>query len=254
MINCCPVCGAAGREDVLSLLGLPVLINAQVDPDDAIDVARGDIDLVVCTACGHMYNRSFDPDLLGYDAAYENTLHYSPRFREYASSLAHRLVEDHALQDATVGELGSGPGHFLTMLCEAGAGAGLGWDPSFDADRLEAPDHGAVSVSAAPFPTDGSTPLALAASQHVLEHLEAPVDAVRALASAVAQSDGVVYSEVPNGALMVRDCALWDLIYEHLSYFVPSSLDLLHRRAGLRLTSSGTTFGDQFLWAEASVD
>ncbi len=45
-----------------------------------------------------------------------------------------------------------------------------------------------------------------------------------ALGAAVAASGGVVYTEVPNGDLMLRDCALWDLIYEHRSYFVEHSL------------------------------
>ena len=50
---------------------------------------------------------------------------------------------------------------------------------------------------------------------------------------------------------MVEQCALWDLIYEHLSYFVPASLELACRRAGLAPTSTDVAFGDQFLWCEA---
>ena len=137
----CPVCGSPDHDDVVSLAQLPVLINALVRPDEALDVPRGDIDLVVCLRCAHLFNRSFDEQLLDYDATYENTLHYSPRFRAYADSLAERLVASHDLVGARVGELGSGPGHFLSMLCEAGAAEGLGWDPSYDPERLGAPDH-----------------------------------------------------------------------------------------------------------------
>jgi SAM-dependent methyltransferase len=236
---------------VLSLARIPVLINAQVRPEDAPAVQRGDMELVVCRACAHLYNRAFDESLLDYDASYENTLHYSEHFQRHARELARRLVDAHGLEGATVAELGSGPGHFLSMLCEAGVAKAIGFDPSYDASRLGAPTNEAVSVSTELFPADGSLPVAMAFSQHVLEHLESPVDALRALRAAVADTGGVVYTEVPNGDLMLRDCALWDLIYEHRSYFVEHSLRVACERAGLRTERLGTSFGEQFLWSES---
>ncbi|MFK8022319.1 MAG: methyltransferase domain-containing protein [Ilumatobacter sp.] len=252
-MDTCPVCSSGDREVVLSLPALPVLINAQVRPEGALDVVRGDMDLAVCTACGHLYNVAFDESLLDYDAAYENTLHFSGHFQKFAAGLRDRLVGDHSLGGATVAELGSGPGHFLSMLCDAGVARGIGYDPSYDADRLGAPEHQGVSISTDLFPADGSLQVALAFSQHVLEHLHDPVAALAAQRSAVTEAGGVVYSEVPNGSLMLGQCALWDLIYEHLSYFVPTSLDLACRRAGLSIDTMDTAFGDQFLWCEAEV-
>jgi hypothetical protein len=250
----CPVCGSRDHEDVLSLARMPVLVNAQVRPESAPSVSRGDIDLVVCHGCGHLFNRSFDASLLAYDAAYENTLHYSKQFQDFARGLASRLVTDHGLAGTAVAELGSGPGHFLSMLCDAGAAEGHGFDPSYDPHRLGAPDHACVTISTDMFPADGSLQVRLAFSQHVLEHLHDPVAALAALRSAVAGSGGIVYSEVPNGRLMLEQCALWDLIYEHLSYFVPTSLALACRRAGLEVTTMDASFGDQFLWCEATPD
>ena len=250
----CPVCESAEYEDLLSLAGLPVLVNAQVRPSDAAEVETGDIDLVVCLACAHMYNRSFDPALLDYDATYENTLHFSAHFQRFATGLRDRLIQDHDLVGASVAELGSGPGHFLSMLCDGGVAEAIGFDPSYDASRLGAPEHDAVTISTEMFPADGSLAVPFAFSQHVLEHLDRPVVALIAQANAVAGRDGVVYTEVPNGELMVRECALWDLIYEHRSYFVPTSLEMACRRAGLMPTRIDAAYGDQFLWCEASVD
>ena len=85
------------------------------------------------------------------------------------------------------------------------------------------------------------------------ENRNDPVAALAAQRSAVAAAGGAVYSEVPNGDLMVEQCALWDLIYEHLSYFTASSLDLACRRAGLTVTQRGVAFGDQFMWNEANL-
>lgn len=249
----CPVCAGADTTLVLSLPSLPVLVNSQVRPDEAPAVPRGDMELVVCRSCGHLFNRAYDPALLDYDATYENTLHYSPSFQEHARSLAARLVDEHHLAGAAVAELGSGPGHFLAMLADAGVGSAAGFDPSYDVDRLGAPSHPAVTISTDLFPADGSAPVEFAFSQHVLEHLEHPVEALRAQAAAVAPRDGVVYSEVPNGAYMIDHCTLWDLIYEHYSYFVPTSLRLLHERAGLAVSTIDTAYEGQFLWCEATL-
>ena len=108
-----------------------------------------------------------------------------------------------------------------------------------------------VTISTDLFPADGSLQVKLAFSQHVLEHLESPVAALAAQRAAVTEQSGTVYSEVPNGQLMIEQCALWDLIYEHLSYFVPTSLDLAQRRSGLDVTKMDADFGNQFLWCEA---
>jgi len=247
----CPVCTGSEHEQILALPGLPVLVNAQVRPDDALDVQRGEMNLAVCLTCGHLFNTAFDESLLDYDAAYENTLHFSPHFQRFAKALRDRLVADHDLAGASIAELGSGPGHFLSMLCDAGVADAYGFDPSYDADRLGAPEHEGVTISTDLFPSDGSLQVKLAFSQHVLEHLESPIDALTAQRAAVIDQSGAVYSEVPNGQLMIEQCALWDLVYEHVSYFVPTSLELAHRRSGLDVTRVGADFGEQFLWCEA---
>ncbi|MEM9565492.1 MAG: methyltransferase domain-containing protein [Actinomycetota bacterium] len=248
----CPVCGGNEVVDVLSLADLPVAINAQTTPELAPDVPKGDMNLVVCQSCAHLFNASFDPELSDYDASYENTLHFSPHFQRHATELADRLVADFELAGATVAEAGSGPGHFLTMLVEAGAGAANGFDPSYDPERLGAPEHPDVQLSSDLYPDDGSLNPRLALTQHVLEHLTDPVGLLGTLRGSVAADEkGAVYSEVPNGEVMIDRCALWDLIYEHYSYFTTASLSLALTRAGLSTDRVETMFDDQFLAIES---
>lgn len=248
----CPVCGSTSTAEVLSLKALPIAINAQTTPENATSVECGDMELVVCTNCSHMFNAAFDPEASAYDSSYENTLHYSAHFQAHAKALAASLVADHELTGATVAEAGAGPGHFLTMLCEAGVGGGYGFDPSYDPDRLGAPEHPDVQLSQGLFPADGSLKPKLAFSQHVLEHLTAPVELLRIFRDAVEpQEGGAVYSEVPNGELMVEKCALWDLIYEHYSYFTPTSLVFAAQLAGLSNDRVATAYDGQFLSLES---
>lgn len=246
----CPVCGAHSAELVLDLGLLPVNLNAQVPPGEAARVARGPVRLAVCTGCSHLYNAAFDPALIDYDESYENSLYFSPRFRQHASALAARLVEQYRLTGRTVVEVGCGPGHFLSLLCENGAGRGLGYDPSFDPERLEAPHHSSVDIVAGVLSSQSGVTADLACSLQVLEHVESPVGLLQLLGDVV--GGGVVFTEVPNGEYMLDNTALWDLLYEHVSYFTPASLELALARAGLELLGQGSSFGGQFLWADAS--
>lgn len=247
----CPACGGASREPVLRLPDLPVDLNSQRSPSDAASAARGPIDLVICCTCAHIYNRAFDPALITYSTAYENTLHYSAEFRAFAEALADRLVADHGLAGRTVVEVGCGPGHFLSMLCERGVASGLGFDPSYDRDRLGAPHHPAVLVRREVLRAGSGLSADLAVSQHVLEHLEEPL-ALLGVMREVAGRRGRVYSEVPNGELMIDQAAVWDVLYEHVSYFTPISLQAALTGSGLKPTAVGSAFGDQFLWADAA--
>ena len=100
------------------------------------------------------------------------------------------------------------------------------------------------------FPGDGSIKAKMAMSQHVLEHLTSPVELLSVLKRATQETENsVVYSEVPNGDLMIDRCALWDLIYEHISFFTKKSLTTALGLSGLSVHSTGADFGDQFLWA-----
>jgi hypothetical protein len=51
----------------------------------------------------------------------------------------------------------------------------------------------------------------------------------------------------------LKDLGLWDLIYEHCVYFSAPALSRLCESAGLRVERVYTTFGNQFLCAEATA-
>ena len=252
MINSCPVCAEPTCTPVLTLTDLPLVANATVTPHDGPHVLTGDVDLVMCHACAHLYNKAFETERLVYDNAYQNTLHYSALFRDHASTLADRLVVDFDLVGATVAEIGCGPGHLLSMLIERGVERALGFDPSFDPDRFEAPTDHRLTIQQELFPTDGSIRPDLVIMQHVVEHLDRPVEVLSQIRDAIAPGGGT-YIEVPNATCMLDNVALWDLIYEHVSYFTPVSLARACAEAGLAATEPVTSFSHQFLSVDAGA-
>jgi hypothetical protein len=88
--------------------------------------------------------------------------------------------------------------------------------------------------------------------RHVLEHIAEPVAFLRTLRTHPSVSPATVfYFEVPNALYTLRDMGIWDIIYEHVSYFTPDSLCTAFNVAGFEVLDVGALFGDQYLYIEA---
>jgi hypothetical protein len=216
---------------------------------------RGAIRLAHCDGCGLVFNSAFEPSLVTYDAAYENSLHYSPRFEAYAEDLARDLSARLDLGGKLVAEVGCGKGEFLRKLCRTAGARGLGIDASYDPAIDSNPDD-AVEFVREPFsslPADVKPALVLC--RHVVEHLQDPRPFVGEFATAAQRSPGChVFIEVPNVLYTLRDLGIWDLIYEHCNYFSAPSLSRLCESVGLQVERVAPAFGDQFLCLEAVAD
>jgi SAM-dependent methyltransferase len=245
------VCGSTRLETFLELQGLPALCNALwADATEAAAAATGDVTLAVCPDCGMITNVAFDPGVFGYSPQYENSLHFSPAFQRYADEVAHRLVDRYGLHGIGIMEIGPGTGDFLALLCQLGDNHGVGYDPSHDPARIGAPDP-RVDIVAEPFPTDGSFSARLVCARHVLEHVPDAAPLLASMRRALDGEAGVAYVEVPDGAYLLDNVALWDVIYEHCHHYTPSAMRRQLSGAGFAVHELGSSFGDQFLWAEA---
>ncbi len=248
----CPVCRSSDLQDIVKIPQIPVLANVLWDRrEDALTARCDDVRLAFCAACGHVFNQSFDPAMLDYDVQYENSLHFSPRFQAYASWLANYLINHHDLRGKTLVEVGSGKGEFLRLLCELGGNVGTGFDPSYEPTPEER--HTAISFVKEPFSErHAEYPADLILSRHVLEHLDQPAAFVQTLRRAIKDNKRtVVYTEVPNLGYILRDSAIWDIIYEHYSYFGASSLTALFTGNGFNILNMQEAYEGQFIFVEA---
>ncbi|RMH07434.1 MAG: methyltransferase domain-containing protein, partial [Nitrospirae bacterium] len=240
----------------LELKELPIHCNLLWSSrEEALKAPKGDIHLAYCQACSMIYNVAFDPTQMNYAPGYETSLHFSQHFQSYASELAHQLVERYNLVGKTIIEIGCGRGEFLSLLCERGRNRGIGFDPSYEKGKGERQiaEHVTIiedvySERYAKYKAD------FVCCRHVLEHIYEPRNFLAQLRAMVKdQPETVLFFEVPNAMYTIKDGGIWDIIYEHCSYFSAPSLTRLFAEIGLEVLRFYEMFGGQFLCIEASL-
>ncbi len=254
MTRILPICPDSRMIPLIEMNRLPVHCNVLWPTREAaIEAPRGDIHLAYLAECGHTYNLAFDPSLMEYTQEYENSLHFSSRFQEYATALANGLVSKYGLHGKDIVEIGAGKGDFLIMLCQMGGNRGWGYDPSYVPEEgYTAPNVTFVEDFYGEKYTHQRADLIVC--RHVLEHIEDPDAFIAQVRRAVGDQQSVVFFEVPNALWTLRHGGIWDIIYEHCSYFSPLSLAYLFRKHGFRVLAVNEVFGGQFLTIEAVPD
>jgi hypothetical protein len=249
----CPACGAHGLETFYEKRGIPVhsvrLVNTR---EEALSFPTGDLRLGFCPACGFIANTLYQAELQDYGIGNEASQGFSPTFNAFSKELARRWVERYGLEGKAVLEIGSGKGEFLVDMIEAGAGHAVGVDPALLDERL-APEladrislikehyserHGALTGDAV-------------VCRHTLEHIGPVLDFVSIITRSLAgRPDTAVLFELPDVGRVLRECAFWDIYYEHCSYFTPGSLARLYRKAGFDVLDLELDYDDQYILIE----
>jgi len=250
----CPVCASPHLEVFFEMLSVPVYCNLLWSEQQAAqNCPKGDIKLAFCSECGFITNVAFDRAKLGYSQDYENSLHYSPRFQQYAQSLAASLVERHNLYDKDIIEIGCGKGDFLICVCELGNNRGVGFDPSYVPRSEHYPMADQVQFIEDFYSEQYTEYQAdLICCRHTLEHIAHPADLLKPLRQAIGDRlKTAVFFEVPNALHTFRHLAVWDIIYEHCCYFAPVSLAQAFSSYGFKVCDLSDSFEGQFLCLEA---
>ncbi|MCE5276566.1 MAG: class I SAM-dependent methyltransferase [Planctomycetaceae bacterium] len=245
----CALCADGAVEEFFVLPGVAATCNRlYASRSDAMAAARGDLRLVFCPSCGYIYNRAFRPAAAAYEPGYENALQYSQRFRRYARALANWLIDQADLHDKEIVEIGCGDGFFLNELCRQGRNRGTGFDPAY-VPRPGLDESPAVRFRREYYPPKSGHQLAdLLCCRQVLEHLPDPLAFLQQVRQSVRSPDAAaLFIGVPNALPMLKGLALWDLLYEHRSYFLPDTLVRLLIRSGFSPAMVRVTYGGQYL-------
>lgn len=220
---------------------------------EAVSYPKGALNLAFCSCCGFIFNNAFDASLMEYSSRYEETQSFSETFRGFHRRLAQTLDERHRLNGKTVVEIGCGKGEFLTLLCEMTGARGIGFDPSYIDERNNSDiKHTIEFVKDFYSEKNAQRPSDLICCKMTLEHIQDVSGFVATVRAALTLSpQAIVFFQVPDVTRVLRDCAFWDIYFEHCSYFSPGSLAGLFRRCGLSPLRIESDYYGQYLMIEA---
>jgi hypothetical protein len=222
--------------------------------DEALGCPRGDIELAYCNNCGFISNTAFDPSMITYTKEYDNSLHFSKRYHDYAKSIAQRLIKEYQLYNKKIIEIGSGKGDFLSLLCEIGDNYGIGFDPSYHGDSYCVGSGNRITIIEDYYSETYSYYHGdLICSRNVFEHIPNPLEFLKMLRIIInGKNNTILYFEVPNVLLILKDLSVWDIIYEHCSYYGITSLEKGFNLSKFNTIKLSQGFGDQFISIEAT--
>lgn len=219
-------------------LAFPIFSNRMYDSaQEARECPRGDIRLVQDDVSGLVYNAAFRPELMKYDAAYQNEQAHSPLYKRHLEQVA-TIVEHNLGTDGLV-EVGCGKAYFLELLQSRGCSI-TGFDTTYEGDNPAVQRHyfgDGVTVSARGI-----------VLRHVLEHVQNPVGFLEGLRDANG-GGGLIYIEAPCFDRILRTRAWFNIVYEYFSYF---RLGDFSRMFG-RVVASGHLFGGQYIYVVADL-
>jgi SAM-dependent methyltransferase len=204
---------------------------------EATNCAKGDMELVRDLETGLIFNKAFRPELMRYDADYQNEQAVSPYFCDHLDDVT-GIMSAHFRDQALI-EVGCGKGYFLEHLLARGFNV-TGLDPAYEGDNpnvIKAYFNAGMGLRA-----DGVV------LRHVLEHVQDPLEFLRQIRDANGGC-GKIYIEVPCFDWIADHCAWFDIFYEHVNYF---RLSDFYRIFGT-VHESGKIFGAQYLYVVADL-
>ena len=217
----------------------PVLEN-RIYPSakEARNCTKGDIEIVQDMGTGLIHNAAFRPELMVYDADYNNEQSVSGVFQAHLHEMARRI--EARIGKSGLVEVGCGKGFFLELLLKQGFDI-TGFDSTYDGNNPRV-------VKRYFEPDIIASPARGLILRHVLEHIPGPIDFLFRLRQANGGA-GLIYIEVPCFDWIVRRRTWFDIFYEHVNYF---RLSDFYRMFG-RVLEAGRCFGDQYLYAIADL-
>jgi len=252
----CPICNSSDCYEFLKRSEIPVHQNLVCDRIEiAQNIMRGDLSLSLCNSCGFVFNHDFDDRKLNYGEHYDNTQDLSPSFSSYLDELISFLVNKCDLANKQIVEVGCGKGNFLKKLISSSLNnKGYGFDPSYVGELSLL--NGSISFRQCYYDSSCTDiPADIVICRHVIEHIASPIDLLNNIHQALSNCPNTkLFLETPCVEWILENKIIYDLFYEHCSYFSQGSITKALNLAGFKVKSIQHKFGGQYMWVLASLN
>lgn len=250
----CPSCGTHDVETFYEVLNVPVhscIMSNTVE--DATSFPVRDIVMGVCRGCGFVWNVAFDAAVQDYHPGYEDQQSFSPTFNSFAGRLAQHLIDKYEIRKKRIVEIGCGKGDFLALMCELGENWGVGIDPTCIKERIRSSANDRIEIIQDYYSESYSGYTGdLMMCRHTLEHIHDTRAFLRTIRRGIGKSlNTLVFFEVPDVVIVLKDVVFWDIYYEHCSLFSPGSLARMFRDNDFDVIDLYRDYDDQYLMIDA---
>lgn len=252
----CPVCNSTELSCFLRRAQVPVHQNVVFrEQSAAVAIERGNLELVVCSDCGFVFNAAFELAKVCYGADYDNTQICSPFFENYVDDLVTYLLTEKGLRNSSIVEVGCGKGYFLRKLVgtEEANNRGYGFDSSYVGPEIDL--DGRLRFEKRFYDSESANvPADAVICRHVIEHIPEPIPLLHSIRRALVHASAPqVFFETPCVEWILKNQVVWDFFYEHCSYFSADSLTVAMQQADFKIQDVRHVFGGQYLWLEATT-
>ncbi len=251
----CPICTNGNIRTFLETGPIP--IHTQLlwqKREDAVSAPMGDFLLGYCESCGHIFNTSFNSDLLHYSQWFENSLHPASRFQSFSRLEIDHLVEKYGLHAKAVLQIGKGTGDYALLLSELAENQATIFEPC-DSDGYTTPSglefetqiRGCAGEPFSRYQPD------FICCQDALEEAQRPREFITNLRHAIGERYTTVgYFQVADGLAMLQEDPFKVFNYEHFSLFTPSSLGTLFASNSFQILQQRSLPEERMLIVEVS--
>lgn len=248
----CSLCNSENTSDFFTLPPIPTMDGVMCkSKEGAIQAVRGQIILRFCNNCGYVGNEGHDPGKISFDD-YDFSNAHSPIFAKHTKEISDRLINSYDLHGKNILDIGCGDGYFLKTICTSGNNKGIGIDPGFDfsnfkknrTDLTFIRDY--YSKKYAHFESD------LLTCRHVLNVINDPIAFIKSIRENLnGQENTIVYFDAPNVHYTLGDMVIWNVVYEHRSWFSETSLKYLLEYCGFEVLNIAPCWNGEYLSIEA---
>lgn len=250
-----PSCYLCASDDVVDFFQMPPVPTQDgimcASEEEAKSVVKGSINLRFCKNCGFIGNEGYESKKISF-GTYDFSNDHSPLFKAFVNQQCEGLIQRYDLRGKTILDIGCGDGFFLEAICKNGGNRGIGIDSGFDHAKRK-PTEGTnisfikdyYSEKYQYFEVD------FIACRLVIDLLGDPIDFLKILRRNLeSRSKTIVYFEVPNAQYTFGEMVIWNVVYEHRSWFSEDSLAYLFEKTGFEVLNVAPCWQDEFLGIE----
>ncbi|MDW3652896.1 MAG: class I SAM-dependent methyltransferase [Bacteroidia bacterium] len=250
--SCCSLCQSRSIESVFHLAQVPTQDGVMYDSHSGAKSApQGGIELILCEDCGYVENIGYEDKKVGFDE-YDFSLSFSPLFSNFIDQLTEELIEKHELWGKPVLEIGCGDGYFLKKICRKAKAWGVGIDPGYVVEQDNIGNWDPIIIRDYYDDKHALIKPDIIFCRHVLNVNKDPLGFLKRLRKNLEDhKDCTIYFEVPNANYTFGEKVLWNVVFEHKSWFTEDSLSLLFELCGFEVSSTGLCWNDEYLMLEA---